>query len=162
MRFNGFRAVSKFKAAAVVACLASLLAGPARAERGGITGVGLLLGDPIGPTVKYWLSSTAAVNVGLGFNEDFAMYADYQWHVWDLFRQPRRGRLAGYFGVGALYEDIDDRNADVFGFRTMGGASYWVEGRPIELYAELGPVFEVSPEVDVDANAGIGFRFYFE
>src|SRR5688572_2717512 len=46
-------------------------------------GVGTMLGQPIGATAKYWLSSTLAVDGAMGyhFNNNFDMHADMLWHT---------------------------------------------------------------------------------
>ncbi|MEW6602434.1 MAG: hypothetical protein AB1499_15790 [Nitrospirota bacterium] len=125
----------------------------------GAFGAGVVLGDPVGPTLKYWIDSNAAIDVGLGFDNDMIFYSDFLWHEWKLFPQPQKGKLAGYFGAGVRFQDKDED--DEFGFRAVAGASYWIASTPIELYLEIAPVFQVSPDTDVDLNAGIGLRYYF-
>ncbi len=129
------------------------------AKETGTLGAGIVLGDPIGPNVKYWLNPKAALDVGLGFKKDFTVYTDFLWHEWTLFPQPPRGSLAGYFGLGLRYEE--KRGNDDFGFRMVTGAAYWFPSHPIEVFLEIVPVFQVSPDTDTDVDAGIGLRYYF-
>ena len=75
------------------------------AKEKGTLGAGIILGDPIGPNVKYWFDPKAAIDFGLGFERDFTVYADFLWHEWTLFPQPPQGSLAGYFGLGLRYEE---------------------------------------------------------
>ena len=143
----------------VLAALAGLAwAGPARAQQAGGFGAGVIVGDPTGVTVKGWLDDRHAFDAGVGFSGDAAIYADYLWHAWDLFPQPGKGRLGGYVGAGPRIETQRDT---AFGIRTLGGLAYWAASHPIELFFEVGPVFRLSPESQVDVDAGLGVRFYF-
>ena len=69
-------------------------------ERGAL-GAGVILGDPIGPTLKYWLHPNTAIDVGLGFEKDFTVYADFLWHEWNIFSKNRDEKLSGYLGHGS-------------------------------------------------------------
>lgn len=129
------------------------------AQDRGSFGAGILLGEPIGPNVKYWINPNAAIDVGLGFENDFIFYSDFLWHEWKLLPQPPKGKLAGYLGAGIRFQD--KRRDDEFGFRAVTGVSYWIEATPIETYLEIAPVFQVAPDTDTDINAGIGLRYYF-
>lgn len=129
------------------------------AQRAGELGAGLVLGDPIGGTAKVWLDDKLAVDFGLGGSDgDFAAWADMLVHGWSILPQPKEGKLGLYGAVGGR---VADRDETQFGLRTMGGVSYWVGEHPIELFAELGPVFELSGDTGVDINGGLGVRFYF-
>ena len=125
----------------------------------GAFGAGILLGEPIGPNVKYWINSNAAVDFGLGFNNDFTVYSDFLWHDWKILPQPSKGTLGGYLGLGVRYEE--KKGNDKFGFRTVAGVDYWIESYPVEVYLEVAPVFQVSPDTDTEFDDGIGVRYYF-
>lgn len=129
-------------------------AGPAR----GMLGGGVILGNPAGLTGKLWLDSSRAIDAGVGFSGDAAFYMDFLWHAWDLFPQPKTGRLGAYAGVGPRLETRRDAK---FGVRTMAGLAYWLPKRPIELFVEAGPVWRVAPDTGVEADGGLGVRFYF-
>jgi hypothetical protein len=143
------------------AVFAFLTAAGASAATTGDIGAGVLAGHPMGPTVELWLGPSRAVNIGVGFN-DLSLYADYQWHNWTLLPQPAagRGRLGSYAALGGQIERQEHDEARA-GVRTLVGATYWFPRERIELYAEIGPVFVVSPDADVDIDGGAGIRFYF-
>jgi len=128
-------------------------------DKRGALGAGIILGDPTGPTVKYWLNPRLAIDLGMGFNDDFSLYSDILIHEWSLLPQPPKGALAGYFGVGLRYENKD--KDDEFGIRAVVGADYWIDSHPIEIFLEVAPVFQVSPDTDTNFDAGIGLRYYF-
>jgi hypothetical protein len=129
------------------------------AKEKGAWGAGIILGTPIGPNVKYWINSNAAIDVGLGFKKDLVVYSDFLWHDWTIFPQPSKGKLAGYLGLGIRYEE--DSDDDKFGFRAVAGADYWLVSHPIEFFLEIVPVFQVTPDTDTELDAGVGVRYYF-
>ena len=63
-------------------------------------------------------------------------------------------------GVGAKYQQ--KKNDDLFGVRFVGGINYWTPEYPIELFIELVPILEVTPDTDFDWDTGVGFRYYFK
>ena len=143
----------------LAACVGLLLAaGPAEAESPKGPGIGVVVGDPIGATANVFLREDQSVDVGVGFSGDTALWADYAWHAHDLFPPVRGGRLDGWVSLGPRIETAPDTE---FGVRTMLGASYWLASHPIEVFATAGPVFRMTPTGGVDADGGIGVRFYF-
>src|ERR1039458_1739421 len=85
-------------------------------------GVGIALGQPMGVTGKYWLSSTTAIDgaAGYHFNKNFDMHSDYLWHSFSSF-DIENGRLPFYFGIGGRVLLGDDSN---FGMRLPIGVSF--------------------------------------
>ena len=47
------------------------------------------------------------------------------------------------------------------GIRLAAGAAYELPKYHVEIFAELVPVFELSPDVELDLDGGIGIRYYF-
>jgi len=121
-------------------------------------GVGIVVGDPTGGTFRYFLTPTRSLDLGVGFSGDVAMWADHSWHAWDLLPRPASGETDFWVSAGVRLEPGDDTE---FGVRTMLGASYWLPQRPVELFATAGPVFRMTPSGGVDADGGVGVRFYF-
>jgi len=143
----------------LIMTLAMLAAGAdLQAQQAGSFGAGVVAGDPTGLALKYWFDNVRAMDAGVGFSGDAALYADLLWHGWDMFPQPEKGKLGAYVGVGPRIETNRDT---ALGIRTMGGVDYWFEGHPIELFFEAGPVFRLTPDRNVDVHGGIGVRFYF-
>ncbi len=71
--------------------------------------------------------------------------------------QPRQGKLAGYIGVGAQIRDVDSE----LGLRAAAGAAYWLPHDPVEIFAELVPVFRLTPDAGIGLDGGLGLRYYF-
>ena len=146
----------------ILAALLMLVAASSElaAQQAGQFGVGVIAGDPLGLTAKYWLGESQAIDGGVGFGDDYSFYADFLWHLWNLFPQPKQGKLGAYVGLGGLIKADSDEDPS-FGIRTLVGIDYWIQNHPIELFAELGPLFNVTPDTDVDLDGGVGVRFYF-
>jgi len=122
-------------------------------------GLGIILGSPTGISGKYWLDKIHAIDAALGFSGDFVFHADYLWHGWKAFPQPKQGKLSAYFGIGGRFEE--KKKDDEFGIRFVAGGGYWFEKHPVEVFLELVPVFKVSPDTGLGFNGGIGIRYYF-
>lgn len=121
-------------------------------------GFGIIAGDPIGGTAKLWLDEDFALDVGVGFSGDTVMWGDILYHMWNLLPPPPEGKLGVYVGAGPRLETARDTE---FGVRTIAGLSWRITRQPIEFFVEAGPVFRTTQGGDVDADGGLGVRFYF-
>jgi hypothetical protein len=121
-------------------------------------GLGLELGQPMGVTAKYWLTSTTAVDAFMGyhFNHNFDAHADYLWHSFSSF-DVQAGRLPFYFGLGARTNLGNDSD---LGMRMPLGVSYLFPTDPLELFAEIAPVVKVFGGLGVDVDGAVGIRVY--
>ena len=155
---------------------------PSWAEAGKL-GLGIVLGEPFGISAKYWLSDQAAIDGGIGaryghhdhYYCDDAFYrghgyyddhcedrtsrlevhSDFLWHFDLPVNLP--GRLPVYIGAGARLVTPDTE----FGLRIPIGITYLFDNVPIDLFAELAPVFVIAPYSDGDLDGGVGVRYYF-
>jgi len=134
-------------------------------------GVGVIVGEPTGLSLKYWLDDEHAVDGAAAWSfwdhDGFQIHADYLWHNFDLIDPGSlSGKLPVYYGVGArLKLEDDERRHDgdtVFGIRVPLGISYLFADAPFDLFAEVVPVLDLSPDVDLDINLAIGVRVYFQ
>lgn len=121
-------------------------------------GYGAALGQPMGATAKYWLSSTTAVDAfaGYHFNKNFDVHADYLWHTFSSFNVSQ-GRLPFYAGLGARVNLGDSSH---LGMRIPFGASYLAPSDPLELFIEMAPVVKVLSHFGFDIDGQVGFRIY--
>ena len=129
----------------------------------GSLGVGAMLGEPIGLSVKYWLSDKTAVDGGVGYSfedeDGCQLHADVLFHKFDLWRADTRD-LPVYVGVGGRVKFVDhgDNHA---GIRIPVGVSYLMRTQRLELFAEVAPVLDVAPATTLEWNGEVGIRFYF-
>ena len=130
-------------------------------------GAGIILGEPTGISLKYWLTDMLAIDgaAGASYNNDhdndadFYLHGDLLWHDFDLLKVPR-GRLPVYFGVGALARFRDDEDNQV-GVRIPVGLSYMFDNLPLDVFVEIGPAIDLAPDVRGEVTGGIGVRFWF-
>lgn len=142
----------------ILVCMLAAGASPLWAQKAGDVGAGVILGNPTGGTAKFWLNETQAVDVGLGFSTDLAIYGDYLWHGWEVLPKPSEGKLPVYLGLGAQFRTVSPNE---FGLRTVAGIAYWLPRNPVEIFLEVVPVFRLSPGNSVGLGAGLGLRYYF-
>lgn len=143
---------------AVAACL--LTATIANAQRNGF-GAGVMLGEPIGANFKAWLSDKTAIDGGVGYanydDEGLQLHSDYLWHSFDLL-SAGSGRLPVYYGFGARLKFADDTHV---GLRGPVGLSYMLDNIPVDIFAEVAPILDFTPNWRVEWNAFIGARYWF-
>ena len=172
----------RIRIVALAFILQGLALAPTWADAGKL-GLGVELGQPFGISAKYWVSDQAAIDGGLGghyghhahhyCDDDFYyrhgyyddgcsdsyvrldLHSDFLWH----FDLPANlpGRLPVYIGAGARlitpYTEV--------GLRIPLGITYLFDNVPIDLFAEIVPVFVFAPYAAGDLDGGVGIRFYF-
>jgi hypothetical protein len=131
-------------------------------------GIGIIVGEPTGLSLKYWLDEEHAVDGAAAWsyseNDSFQLHSDYLIHNYDWLESDK---LPVYYGIGARvkFKDDDGRgrneNHAIFGIRAPIGITYLFEDEPVDLFFEVVPVLDLSPEVELDINAALGIRFYF-
>ncbi|HMP77786.1 MAG TPA: hypothetical protein PKE12_15935 [Kiritimatiellia bacterium] len=147
-----------------------LLAGPAHAQRSG-TGVGIIVGEPSGVTLKHWVESAHAITAAAAWSfsdgDSLQLHADYLLHRFDALAPEVHGSTALYYGLGAGVRFHDERSGQrhddetTLGIRVPVGLDfYWAESR-LSLFVEFVPVLEVAPSSDVRLNAAFGVRYFF-
>lgn len=125
-------------------------------------GIGVMIGEPTGLSLKSWTGGNNAFDVGvawsLGRYDAFYVHADYLWHNYDVFDEVDSGTLPLYYGVGGRI--VFDENDAVIGARFPVGVNYLFEDAPIGLFVEVAPIFNLAPSTDFDVDGGLGVRFY--
>lgn len=126
-------------------------------------GVGLMLGEPTGISLKAWTSSSNAIDAGLAWsfykNPALHMHADYLWHDFDLIKT--KDRIPVYYGVGGRIRLGDKDNARI-GVRGVFGIGFLLKEAPIDFFLELAPILDLIPATGLNMNGGIGARYFFE
>jgi hypothetical protein len=134
-------------------------------------GIGLIGGEPTGLSVKYWLDEEHAVDAAAAWSfwdgDGFQLHADYLWHNFDLLGSVAAcDMLPVYCGVGArlkFWDDNGKRDDDrhtAFGIRVPVGISYLFDGAPFDIFAEIVPILDVAPDIELNLNIAVGLRFY--
>lgn len=127
----------------------------------GVFGLGAMLGEPTGGTIKYWINPGNAFDVSGGFSlqsddDHFSMHLGYLRHQYNDI-EVVRGLLPYYFGLGGHARMGAHPRA---GVRFAAGMTYLFENDPLEIYAEVTPIFELTPGTVVHMNYGVGIRYY--
>jgi hypothetical protein len=130
----------------------------------GKLGAGVMVGEPTGMSLKYWLNDTLALDGAIGWsfhdNTDLYMQSDVLWHNFDLIPVPQ-GRLPLYFGVGGLVRVRDNNNDNQVGVRAPVGLSYMFDNVPVDIFVEIAPAIDFAPDVRGEITGGVGIRYWF-
>lgn len=128
-------------------------------------GVGATIGSVDGLSYKVWVSESHAVAGAVSFylEENFSWFythADYLFHNpyeelnWEV------GDLYYYYGGGARISWMDGVNETWFGLRLPSGLGFDFTDVPIDLFFELAPGIDVSPDFSFGFEGNLGFRFF--
>lgn len=154
---------SDILATAVIFLLAfGLRQGTAQAQQtaaGENFGLGIMVGEPTGVSVKSWNNTRSAFDIGAAWSlsnrfEALHMHADYLLHSW--FDDPEN--LAFYYGLGGRVIFTSDAHA---GIRVPVGLNVVFGEVPLDLFVEAVPVLDLTPEVELAGNGAVGIRYYF-
>jgi hypothetical protein len=132
-----------------------------KSSKPAVFGIGLILGEPTGITLKYWFDNTSAVDMAFAWSFEgktsFRIHGDYLYHFKGVFNVPG-GDLFPYLGAG-LCVNISEN--PVIGIRVPLGLEYFLGAIPLEIFLELVPVVNIYPATRLGGNAGLGLRYYF-
>lgn len=124
---------------------------------------GLVLGEPTGASLKYWLDRKVAIDGAVGWSfyrgSDFHLHSDFLWHRFDVFHVSE-GELPLYFGVGARVKFRDNAD-DLVGIRIPVGVSYLFQDVPVDIFFEVAPIIDVAPSLRGSFTVGVGARYRF-
>lgn len=147
----------------ILGTLIALQPDPARAQEAidtnGNFGIGVMVGEPTGISVKNWLSGSSAFDVGAAWslgnrNEAIHLHADYLMHSWFADAEG----LAFYYGIGGRVIFADDPTA---GIRVPIGLNYVFTEVPFDLFVEAVPILDLTPDFEFAGNGAVGVRYYF-
>lgn len=135
----------------------------ATAQQSGF-GIGGMLGEPTGLSMKGWISETSAIDLATTFSlrEDlssFYVHADYLMHHNPADWSIEEGNLGLFYGAGVAIELIENLD-DIVSIRIPGGTMYQFDDLPVDIFFEVGPVIEVSPDVAFRFGGGLGMRYF--
>ncbi len=143
-------------------------------ERG--FGLGIILGEPTGISLKGWQGRSTAIDGALAWslagNDFFQIHGDYLKHNFSLLKV-EKGKLPFYYGIGGRVKFFGDdnnrtgRNSDNndktrVGVRVPLGLAYLFERTTLDIFLEVVPILDLIPETEFDLNAAIGIRYFFK
>ena len=126
------------------------------------TGLGIVLGQPTGISLRMDQSPTTAFDAALawrlGDREYLFAHADYLWIRRGIVI-PRSLSADLYYGIGGILALPEDDVA--VALRLPIGVSKKFADPNLEVFAELAVAFTVVPATDFDIVGGVGLRFWF-
>jgi hypothetical protein len=147
--------------------LAFLILSATTTHAGPNKSIGIIIGDPIGLSFKYWMNSgflkgdDHAIDTAVGWNlinnVSFEIKTDYTVHQYGLI-PVEVGKLPLYYGIGARANVGGKNNLSV---RIPVGVNYLFEGEPFDAFLEAAPLFIIYPATDLSLSLGTGFRYRF-
>ncbi len=141
----------------LAAALAPLLTAQQAAAQSGGTGIGVVIGEPTGVTIRFnRAANNFQAHAAWSFGNDgaFQISGDYL----------RSGNLSDpdfppfYFGLGARVKFSDKSTV---GIRVPVGMNYFFKNDPFELFGEVVPILRVIPNTGFYFGAAAGVRYYF-
>lgn len=142
----------------------------AEAEEKGVFGAGLIIGEPTGLSVKYYLGDDTAIDGAIGgafLGKGVQVHGDFLWHPWILETKPSFV-LPVYVGAGMRVLNRDAGGGDEdhirFGLRGVGGLLFDFTEVPLDVFLEVAGVVDYRTKGErfgLDINLGAGVRYYF-
>jgi hypothetical protein len=155
---------------ALAAALTIAAALPALAQDDKYAGVGFIVGEPTGLDAKFFLNNEHALEFGLAWSlsgqNEMHLQGDYLWHRYDLIDLNNGDEMPLFFGIGARFvfteDDPGDHNDDdIVGIRFPIGLEYIFTNYPFDIFAEIVPILDLTPNSDFDLEGAVGARFWF-
>ena len=149
-------------AVALAAFVSVLATGSAHAQVSNF-GLGVIIGEPTGVDMKWFLDETNAIEGALAWSlsgdNNLHIQVDYLYHQYDWI-QTKKGRLPVFFGLGGRIEFRQNKD-DLIGLRIPVGIAYEFADAPFDLFGEIVPLLDLFPDTDFSLEGAIGARFWF-
>ncbi|KPL17894.1 MAG: hypothetical protein AMJ92_10480 [candidate division Zixibacteria bacterium SM23_81] len=129
-------------------------------------GLGIILGEPTGLSLKQWVDGKAAIDGAIawsfGRHDALHLHADYLVHNFTLFKM-EQGKLPLYYGIGGRikFEENGNDEDTKIGVRIPVGISYILANSPLDIFLEIAPLLDLTPSTEFDLNGAIGIRYFF-
>jgi hypothetical protein len=149
--------VPKIKFIVLVIVLSNILF----ANTPGRFGLGIILGEPTGISLKTWQSDEIAYDAALawsfGKEGSVHIHVDYLLHNYELIRT-MNSYTPVYYGIGGRIQTQDET---ALGIRIPFGINFRSRRIPIDIFIEFVPALNIIPKTEFDLEGGIGARYYF-
>jgi hypothetical protein len=124
-------------------------------------GIGVILGEPTGLSLKFWNSRTTAIDAAAAWSfkgeGKLHIHMDYLVHNFKLFKV-REGKLPLYFGIGGRVKFEEETRV---GVRFPLGICFIPRKQPFDVFFEIAPLMDLAPETEFNMNASLGIRYFF-
>ncbi len=149
-----------------------LLVKPIDAQNGGL-GIGLIIGEPTGLSMKLWTTKVNAFDFGLGVSiggdrisykghydngNRIHLHMDYLWHSFNAIKSAERFPL--YYGLGVRFNTGGGYDESI-GIRGVLGIAWLPRSPPLDIFVELVPVLQLTSSTGFGIDAGCGVRYFF-
>jgi hypothetical protein len=123
--------------------------------------IGLATPSPTGISLKVWFDKKNAFDI-LGAwsisNEKYYVHFNYLTHDYTKFRL-NDSEMPFYYGFGGrIKEEEGDKDARA-GIRIPFGISYFLQSAPFDVFGELAPRVDVTPDTNFGLDVMIGIRY---
>lgn len=131
------------------------------------TALGFVIGDPTGISGRVSLEGgdraiDGALATGSGFKH-WHIHFDYLYLNRKVF-QTELEPMGLFWGLGGRLNSFDDGKEDYqtgLGLRMPIGLLMKLPEPQSEVFAEVAPIINVTPRIDLDLDVGVGFRVRF-
>ncbi len=125
------------------------------------TGIGIILGNPTGLSLKFADNGSSHFNAALGWSlrKDSNLYfhTDYIFKRFNSIRFTPSFSMTPTMGIGGR---IITKN-DEIGLRIPFGLLYNFRNNPFDFFIELVPTLDIIPATDFDIGFALSFRYLF-
>ncbi len=139
-----------------------LFAGTANAQDGRF-GLGVIVVEPTGLSLKAWQSGRTAMDFAAAWSfareSALHLHGDFLIHRFSAIEVDRQN-LPFYYGIGARVKMAEEGNDPRVGIRFPLGLNYLFGNDPLDMFVEVVPILDVAPESDVSLNASVGMRYW--
>jgi hypothetical protein len=159
--------------AAVIALNVSLAQAQPRDKQ---AGVGFIMGEPTGFSIKTYVREDRAIAGGLAWSfrgsSSMHLHVDYLFHSFNSI-MVNNGRLPLYYGPGLRlrawndghyvgpHEFRDHKPAADLSVRFPVGIAYEFAHAPLDVFFEAAPTLGLIPATYFEVDAGLGMRLWF-
>jgi len=123
-----------------------------------------MLGEPLVPSRKLWLSDVMAVDGGFRRSsvdpEGIQVQRDILFHNLDLLLQTDTPSAPVYFGVDSEVKFVEHHNYQP-GIPVPVGMSYPMRQKRWTFFTEFAPIVDTAPITALGWGGGVGIRLYF-
>ena len=127
-------------------------------------GLGIILGEPTGICGKLWMGDNTAIDgaIAWSLNEKSALHlhGDYLIHNFNSI-DVEKVNLTVYYGIGGRIRLSENKGDDNLGIRVPIGLIYIFANTQLDLFLEIVPILDLTPNTDFGFNAALGIRYYF-